>query len=72
MSLFENIRRYREKAGMNQTELAKAVSVDQSSICKLEKGLFMPTFALVATIAGVLDVTLDELAYGDDANQKGA
>lgn len=72
MSLPENIRNYREKAGMNQTELAKAVDVDPSSICKLEKGRFLPTFALVDAIADVLDVSLDELAHGDAADQEGA
>ena len=67
MSLSENIRKYREEAGMSQVQLAKEVGVDQSAICKMEKGLFIPTVVLVAEIAHTLGVTIDELVYGKGA-----
>ena len=65
MFLSENIRKYREKAGISQTQLAKVVGVDQSAICKMEKGLFIPTVVLVDEIAHTLNVTIDELMHGE-------
>lgn len=67
MALSDNIRVYRERAELSQSQLAKAVSVDQSAICKMEKGLFIPTVVLVAEIAHALNVTIDELVYGKPA-----
>ena len=67
MVLSDNIRKYRNKAGMSQSELARAVGVDPSAICKMEKGLFIPTVVLVDEIAQTLNVTIDELMHGKSA-----
>lgn len=64
MTLSENIRKYRLAANMSQSQLAKEAGVDQSAICKLEKGLFIPTVVLLDEIARSLHVTLDELVHG--------
>lgn len=67
MNLSENIRKYRCKAGMSQSQLANEVGVGQSAICKMEKGFFVPTIALVSEIARALNVTIDDLVYGKGA-----
>lgn len=67
MVLSENIRKYRCKAEMSQAQLAQLVGVDQSAICKMEKGLFIPTVVLVDEIAKALNVTIDELIHGKGA-----
>ena len=67
MLLSENIRKCREKTGMSQMQLAKTVGVDQSAICKIEKGLIIPTVVLVDEIAHSLNVTIDELMHGESA-----
>ena len=67
MVLSDNIRKYRNKAGMSQSVLARAVGVDPSAICKMEKGLFIPTVVLVDEIAQTLNVTIDELMHGKSA-----
>lgn len=61
MSVAENIKCRREKAGMTQKALAEAVFVDQAMICKVEKGIKPPSLALGKAIADVLECTLDEL-----------
>lgn len=67
MVLSENIRKYRCDAGMSQQELAKSIGVDQSAICKIEKGVFVPTVMVLDDIASVLKVSLDELVHGKGA-----
>lgn len=67
MALSDNIRKYRIAAKMSQAQLAKEAGVDQSAICKLEKGLFIPTVVLLDEISRVLRVSLDELVHGEGA-----
>ena len=62
MSIGENIRMYREKAGIQQKELAQKAGVSQAMICKVEKGLKMPSIPLGKIIAEELGCTLDDLA----------
>ena len=61
MNVGENIRKYREKAGMSQKALAEAVFVDQAMICKVEKGIKLPSLPLSMAIAKALGCTMDEL-----------
>ena len=61
MNVAENIRNIREKAGMTQKQLAEAVFVDQAMICKIEKGIKMPSLPLSIAIAAALHCTVNEL-----------
>lgn len=67
MNLSENVRHYRTQANLSQSQLARAIGVDQSAICKIEKGMFVPTVVLVDEIARTLHVSIDELVRGKDA-----
>ena len=66
MALSDNIRKYRLDAKMSQAQLAKEAGVDQSAICKLEKGLFIPTVVLLDEISRALHVAIDELMHGGE------
>ncbi len=61
MNVAENVKNIREKAGMTQKELAQAVYVDQAMICKIEKGIKLPSLSLSVAIAAALDCTVNEL-----------
>ncbi len=61
MNVAENIKSIREKAGMTQKQLAEAVFVDQAMICKIEKGIKMPSLPLSIAIATALHCTVNEL-----------
>lgn len=61
MNVAENIKSIREKAGMTQKQLAEAVFVDQAMICKIEKGIKMPSLPLSIAIASALSCTVNEL-----------
>lgn len=52
---------YREKKGMNQTELAEAVGISQSEISSYESGVKSPRVNVAVAIAEVLGVTIGEL-----------
>lgn len=67
MNLSENVRHYRTQANLSQSQLARAIGVDQSAICKIEKGMFVPTVVLVDEIARTLHVSIDELVRGKGA-----
>ena len=61
MSIGENIRALRTRAGMNQTELANGVGVAQSMICQIERGTKACSMQLGAEIARVLGCEVAEL-----------
>ncbi len=62
MSIGNNIKRYREAEGLDQSELAEKVHVTQVMISHIEHGRKMPSVALLKDIAKVLHCTMDELA----------
>jgi len=59
--LITNIREEREKAGMKQSELADLVHVRRETIVHLENGKYNPSLKLAMDIAGVFNMTVEEL-----------
>lgn len=62
--LGERIREYREHAGMTQEQLAKAVFVSRQTVGNWERGVTLPDIQSLQLLAGVFDVTVDELLGG--------
>ncbi len=58
----ENIRALRTAHGMTQEQLAAALEVSCQSVSRWELDACYPDIELLPTIAGLFDVTLDELA----------
>ena len=52
---------------MTQQQLAEAVGVSRQTINAIEKGDYNPTIKLCIAICRVLDRTLDELFWEDEA-----
>ena len=61
----------REKAGMTQTEAAKALGVNQSAVSFWESGKTQPRSAQLPKIAKLYGVTVDDLLREDDTNAQG-
>lgn len=56
------IKHYRKKKNLTQKELAEAVGLSHAnSISDIENDVFYPRYAVLYKIAGVLDVSLDDL-----------
>lgn len=56
----------REKAGLSQTEVAKALGVNQASVSHWESGKTQPRSAQLPKIAKLYGVTVDELLREED------
>ena len=61
----ENLKKYRTKKGISQEEMAKKISVHATHLSRYERGLSAPSIEVVKKIAEVLDVSIDELAFGN-------
>lgn len=56
-----NLKCRREVIGLDQRELAERVGSSQSIISYIEKGIKIPSVALLTAIADVLDCSIDML-----------
>ena len=64
MSVGENIRNARQKAGLTQAYLAELAGVTQAMLCQIERGTKNPSIQLGAEIAKILNCSLDSLLIG--------
>ena len=62
MNFGENLRMYREKAGLTMRDLAKRVYVTDSMICAIENGQKHPSLMLGLALAHELGTTVETLA----------
>lgn len=61
MSVGENIRLARERAGLKQADLAERAGVTQAMMCQIERGTKNPSLQIGAEIARILGCSLDSL-----------
>ena len=61
MSMSDNIRRYRLKAGMHQTDLGKALGVTAQAVSKWELGKAEPDKGSIETMCNLFGITANEL-----------
>lgn len=61
MGLGVNVRRLREKAGMQQAELADKVRISRTMMCQIEHGMKIPSLPVGVAIAKALGTTAEKL-----------
>lgn len=66
MSLGKRIKQKRKDLNLTQEELAEKMGVSYQAVSKWENDVSMPDIAIVATLAAVLDVSLDYLFLGKE------
>lgn len=60
--IYARIFRYvRADQQLNQRQLARRLNVNQSTICRIEKGLQVPRHALFSRLQSLTDLSLKEL-----------
>lgn len=59
--LGQNFKRIREKKGMTQGDISRAVKLDRGYISSLENGKRNPTLSTIKKLADALKVSIDEL-----------
>ncbi len=65
--LGKRIRRHREDRGMTQAAVAEAVGIEPDTIGRLERGLRLPSLAVLAKLADVFKIAPVDLLADDDA-----
>lgn len=66
------IRHHRDRAGLNQTELAERVGMVQETISRMERGAYAPSFETLVDLAKALNVEVrDFFEVGDWAARDG-
>lgn len=61
MSIGQNIRNKRENKGLTQLQLAEAVGIGRSYLCRIERGSSVLNVELAADIARELDCSIEDL-----------
>ena len=59
--LITHIKEHRERLGMTQNDLAKAVGVRRETIVHLENGRYNPSLKLAMDIAKLFETTVEQL-----------
>lgn len=62
-----NLKKYRQKNGYSQSELANKLHVTRQCISKWEKGVTQPDLETLTRISELLDVSVDTLLKNDDS-----
>jgi len=65
MSLADNIKNIREEKNLKQIEVATHIGVDKSAYSKIEKGLRSLTVDELQKMAGLFDMTTDQIINFD-------
>ena len=64
-SFCKNLKKYRELSDYTQQQLGEKTGYTVGFISELETGKKKPSYETVAVIAGVLEVSMDQLTYGE-------
>lgn len=66
----EALKYQREKAGLNQLELSKAINISHQNINRWEAGKVLPNIDFCVQLADFYGITLDELVGRDEYCRK--
>ncbi|MGN0414818.1 MAG: helix-turn-helix transcriptional regulator [Agathobacter sp.] len=67
MPLYNHLKEYRARLGVNQQEMGALVQTSRQTISQIERGDYSPSVALALKIAKVCGVTVEEIfEYKED------
>mgnify|MGYP006270046969 CR=1 FL=1 len=70
MPLKNNVKAYRKKMKLNQSDLGKKVGVSRQTISSIERGKYNPSIVLALKIAKVFDTSVEEIfSYKEEKNE---
>lgn len=68
-AISENLKKIRGQKGVSQDELAKKIDIHPVQLSRYERGQSVPSIDIVKKIADALEITIDELVYGNENNK---
>lgn len=66
MTFSEQLNKYRKEAKMTQEELAEKCDVTRQAVAKWESGESIPDVYKISQIAGIFNISLEKLVWGED------
>ena len=67
MPLYNHLKEYRARLGVNQQELGRLVGVSRQTISQIERGDYSPSVTLALKIAKICAVTVEDIfEYQED------
>nr|WP_149025772.1 helix-turn-helix transcriptional regulator [Jeotgalibaca dankookensis] len=64
-----NIKMYRAKYNLTQSELAKKVQVTRQTIISLEKGSYVPSLELAMNLSETFNVSVETIFYKQEEKE---
>ncbi|WP_440896299.1 helix-turn-helix transcriptional regulator [Amphibacillus sp. Q70] len=61
MPLYNQLKVYRAKLGLNQAEMGRCVGVSRQTISLIERGDYSPSVTLALKLASVCQVTVEDI-----------
>lgn len=69
MAIENNIKMYRAKYNLTQSELAKKVQVTRQTIISLEKGSYVPSLELAMNLSETFNVSVETIFYKQEKKE---
>lgn len=69
MTIENNIKMYRAKYNLTQSELAKKVQVTRQTIISLEKGSYVPSLELAMNLSETFNVSVENIFYKQEEKE---
>jgi len=66
MPLYNRLKEYRAKLGVNQQRMGKMVGVSRQTISQIERGDYSPSVTLALKIAKVFEVQVEEIFWYEE------
>lgn len=67
MPLYNRLKEYRAKIGVNQQQMGKMAGVSRQTISQIERGDYSPSVTLALKIAKVFDARVEDIFwYGEE------
>ena len=70
MPLYNRLKEYRAKIGVNQQEMGKLAGVSRQTISQIERGDYSPSVTLALKIAKVCQASVEDIfSYEEETNE---
>ena len=70
MPLLNNLKEYRSKLGINQTDLGKMAGVSRQTISLIERGDYSPSVTLALKLARICQVSVEDIFVYEEEQHK--
>lgn len=70
MSLYNKLKEYRARLGVNQQEMGRLVGVSRQTISQIERGDYSPSVTLALKLAKICQVSVEDIfSYEEDYDE---